>query len=67
MATDTGLDKVKFAYFEAGREQPKEYPPLPPWEVLSIELRDAFVHVYARGRIDVTTELAEKTRGGQQG
>ena len=65
MATSTGLEKVKFAYAEAGREQPKEYPPLPPWEVLPIELREAFIHVYVRGRIDVTTEQAEKSRGGQ--
>jgi hypothetical protein len=60
-----GLDKVKAAYAEAVQENPKDYPPLPPWEVLSIELREAFIHVYTCGRIDVTTEQAEKSRGGQ--
>jgi hypothetical protein len=60
----TGLDRVKFAYAEAGRKQPAEYPPLPKWEDLPIEMREAFVSVYARGRIDVITEQMGISKGG---
>jgi hypothetical protein len=49
---DERLQKIRDAYDEAGREQPSEYPALPAWETLSIELREAFVHVYYRGRFD---------------
>jgi hypothetical protein len=59
---DKGLEKVKFAYAEAGWKQPSEYLPLPKWEALPIELREAFSHVYARGRIDIITEQAEKPK-----
>ena len=51
-----GLDKVQAAYFEAMQEQPE----LPPWGALSLELREAFIHVYTAGRIDALTEQAEK-------
>ena len=34
-------------------------------ETMTTELHGAFIAAYARGRIDVTTEQAEKSRGGQ--
>jgi hypothetical protein len=42
----TGLEKVKAAYAEAVQENPKDYPPLPPWGSLTVEGREAFIHVY---------------------
>jgi hypothetical protein len=53
------LQKIRDAYDEAGREQPSQYPPLPAWETLSQELREAIIHVYYRGRIDAMSGDAE--------
>jgi hypothetical protein len=49
---DERLQKIKDAYDEAGREQPSQSPPLPAWETLSQELREAIIHVYYRGRFE---------------
>ena len=51
--------KIRDAYEEAGREQPSEYPPLPAWEALSQELREAIIHVYYRGRFEALPRDAE--------
>ena len=51
--------KIRDAYEEAGREQPSEYPPLPAWEALSQELREAIIHVYYRGRFDAMSSDEE--------
>jgi len=53
---DGRLHKVREAWAEAGREQPPEYPPLPAWETLSKELREAIIHVYLAGRLDAPSE-----------
>jgi hypothetical protein len=53
------LQKIRDAYEEAGREQPAEYPPLPAWETLSLEMREAIIHVYYRGRFDALSSDAE--------
>ena len=42
------LKAIRAAYYEAGRLQPADYPKLPSWESLPIELRE--VHVYHAGR-----------------
>jgi hypothetical protein len=34
-------------------------PPLPAWETLSIEMREAIVHVYYRGRLDAISSDEE--------
>ena len=47
---DPTLKAIRAAYHEAGRVQPADYPPLPPWQRLLIELREAFIHVYGAGR-----------------
>jgi hypothetical protein len=44
------LKAIRAAYYEAERVQPAEYPPLPSWQSLPIELREAFIHVYGAGR-----------------
>jgi hypothetical protein len=50
---------------QAGRDQPTEYPSLPAWESLSLELRGAFVSIYHRGRRDgVLDELARSIKIG---
>jgi hypothetical protein len=56
---DERLMKIRDAYEEAGREQPSEYPPLPAWEALSQELREAIIHVYYRGRFEALPRDAE--------
>jgi len=43
--------EVQDAYEQAGRAQPRKYKPLPDWETLSVELREAFVYVHNQGRI----------------
>jgi hypothetical protein len=44
------LAEIRAAYKVASELQPAEYPALPKWEDLSIELRQAFTTVYMRGR-----------------
>jgi hypothetical protein len=53
------LDKIKAAYEEAGRVQPPEYPPLPPWENLPMEMREALIHVFHAGRTSAKDEERE--------
>jgi len=50
------LKRIKAAYAEADEEQPSEYGPLPKWETLPIQLREAIIHVYLAGRLDALTE-----------
>jgi hypothetical protein len=62
---DEALMKIREAYAQAGRDQPTEYPPLPAWEALSLELRGAFVSIYHRGRRDgILDELARAIKAG---
>jgi hypothetical protein len=46
---EEALKKIREAYAQAGRDQPTEYPSLPAWETLSLELRGAFVSIYIEG------------------
>jgi hypothetical protein len=62
---DETLQKIREAYAQAGRDQPAEYPPLPAWETLSLELREAFISIYNRGRRDgILDELARAIKAG---
>jgi hypothetical protein len=54
--TDDTLKKIREAYAEACREQSSEYPPLPAWEMLPIQMREALIHVYHQGKIDARNE-----------
>lgn len=49
------LDKIREAYNDAARDQ---YPPLPAWFVLPLEMREAIIHVFFRGD-SVTMDTAE--------
>jgi hypothetical protein len=46
---DENLKNVRAAYYEAGRKQPSDYDPLPSWEALPMQLREAFIHVWYDG------------------
>jgi hypothetical protein len=62
---DETLKKIREAYAQAGRDQPGEYPSLPAWEALSLELRDAFISMYHRGRRDgILDELSRAIKAG---
>ena len=62
---DEALKKIREAYAQAGRDQPAEYPPLPAWEALSLELREAFISIYHRGRLDgILDEVARAIKAG---
>jgi hypothetical protein len=50
------LRKIRSAYAIAGREQPAHYSPLPAWNELSIEVREAIIDVYHAGRRDAREE-----------
>jgi hypothetical protein len=55
--------KIREAY--AGRDQPAEYPPLPAWDNLSLELREALISIYNRGRRDgILDELTRAMKAG---
>jgi hypothetical protein len=41
---DPTLKAIRAAYYEAGRIQTADHPPLPSWQSLPIELREAFIH-----------------------
>jgi hypothetical protein len=56
---DETLQKIRQAYAQAGRDQPAEYLPLPDWEALSQELREAIIHGYYRGRLDAMSSDEE--------
>jgi len=51
------LERIQEAYAEAETEQPLQYDPLPKWETLPIELREAIIHVYLAGRLDALSEV----------
>ena len=36
---------------------PPNYGPLPKWETLPIQMREAIIHVYLAGRLDALTEM----------
>ena len=62
---DDMVQKIREAYAQAGRDQPAEYPPLPAWEALSLELRGAFVSIYHRGRRDgILDKVARAIKAG---
>jgi uncharacterized protein with HEPN domain len=55
--TDDPNKPIREAYADARRKQPAEYPSLPPWEQLPIEVREALIHVYFQGRKDALAEI----------
>ena len=54
--SDERLKRIQEAYAQAESEQPAEYDPLPKWETLPIQLREAIIHVYLAGRLDALSE-----------
>ena len=55
--SDERLNRIREAYAEAESEQPANYGPLPKWETLPIQMREAIIHVYLAGRLDALTEM----------
>jgi hypothetical protein len=51
------LNRIQDTYAEAETEQPPEYDPLPKWETLPIQLREAIIQVYLAGRLDTLSEV----------
>jgi hypothetical protein len=49
---DETLKKIREAYYRAGREQPPEYNPLPPWEAQPLQVRELLIAMYHAGRED---------------
>jgi len=56
------LAKVREAYARARAAQPSDYPSLPTWEKLPIELREAFIDVFGAERMDAFREEEAKRR-----
>jgi len=54
---DERLERIRRAYAEAETEQPAQYEPLPKWETLPIQLREAIIHVYLAGRLNALSEV----------
>jgi len=54
--SDERLNRIQEAYAEAESEQPATYDPLPKWETLPIQMREAIIHVYLAGRLDALNE-----------
>jgi hypothetical protein len=54
--SDERLNRIREAYAEAESEQPANYGPLPKWEALPIQMREAIIYVYLAGRLDALTE-----------
>jgi hypothetical protein len=54
--SDKRLKRIQTAYAEAESEQPAAYGPLPKWETLPIQVREAIIHVYLAGRLDALSE-----------
>ena len=54
---DERLKRIRRAYTEAETEQPAHYEPLPKWETLPIQLREAIIHVYLVGKLDALSEM----------
>jgi len=55
--SDERLTRIREAYAEAESEQPANYDPLPKWETLPIQMREAIIHVYLVGRLDALSEM----------
>jgi hypothetical protein len=55
--SDERLNRIREAYAEVESEQPANYGPLPKWETLPIQMREAIIHVYLAGRLDALTEM----------
>jgi len=53
------LQKIRDAWAQAADEQPSEYPPLPEWDALPIEMREAIISVFIAGRIDAQSGADE--------
>jgi hypothetical protein len=51
------VERIQEAYAEAETEQPPQYDPLPQWETLPIQLREAIIYVYLAGRLDALSEV----------
>jgi hypothetical protein len=50
MPSEHMLAKTQAAYVDAARNQPTHYPPLPAWQDLPREIREAFVWVFVAGQ-----------------
>jgi hypothetical protein len=62
---DKQLDTIIETYADAGRKQPAEYPALPAWQDLPIEMREAFIHVFSAGRrsaLEEANSIAKRDR-----
>jgi hypothetical protein len=55
--SDERLIRIREAYAEAESERPRNYDPLPKWETLPIQMREAIIHVYLVGRLDALSEM----------
>jgi len=55
--SDERLTRIREAYAEAESEQPANYDPLPKWETLPIQMREAIIHVYLVGRLDALSAM----------
>jgi len=58
---DNTFERIRAAYTEAGRVQPEEYPKLPAWERLPIQMREALIYVVdgqGHGRKDAMEALS---------
>ena len=55
------LKRIRQAYYRAEREQPADYDPLPKWETLPIQVREAIIHVYHEARRDALSEIKGAT------
>lgn len=51
--------EVQDAYKRAAHKQPPHCEPLPTWETLSLELREAFIFVYYQGRMSGIKEIRD--------
>ena len=56
---DERLERIQRAYAEAESEQSEEYDPLPKWETLPIQVREAIINVYLAGRLDALNEMKQ--------
>jgi hypothetical protein len=64
----TDNSEIRAAYENAGHMQLREYPKLPRWEDLPIEMREMIIHIFYAGRKAAAREQKEQRRrlaGGQ--
>jgi hypothetical protein len=57
------LDKVRAEYAEAGKAQPSEPQSLPFWKKLSMEMGEALINIFDKGRRDA--RVGERRQRGQ--